>query len=79
MPAFPDGQAVAGAYNRQLTDLSGGYSSGHSDAHLWYHGTIDSRTPASDTEASINASQRTNWWTAYELFGARAGFLNSVI
>lgn len=78
-PAFPDGEFVAGAYNRQLTDLSGGYSSGHSDVHLWYHCTIDGRTNASDTEASITAAQRTNWWTAYENFGARTGYLYSLL
>src|ERR1043166_9005873 len=37
----PNGQSVFGAYNRKLLDLNGGYSSTHSDVHLWYHGTID--------------------------------------
>ena len=36
----PNGQAVSGAYNRHLLNLDGGYSSSHSDTHLWYHGTI---------------------------------------
>ena len=75
----PNGQAVFGAYNRKLLDLSGGYSSSHSDVHLWYHGTIDLATPTSDTQASITASQRSAWWTTAESSGAAAGFLYSLI
>ena len=37
----PNGEPAAGAYNRQLDPLSGGYSSSHSVVHLWYHGTLD--------------------------------------
>jgi hypothetical protein len=75
----PNGQSVFGAYNRKLLNLSGGYSSSHSDVHLWYHGTIDLATPTSDTQASITASQRSTWWTATEMSGAAAGFLYSLI
>lgn len=75
----PDGEPVFGAYVRRLLNLPGGYSSSHSDVHLWYHGTIDWRVPASDTESSISASSRTNWWTGYETNGHRAGFLYSLI
>jgi hypothetical protein len=75
----PNGQAVAGAYNRQLTNLSGGYSSSHSDVHLWYHGTIQLTTPASDTQATITSAERTNWWTALEQAGTNAGFLYGLI
>jgi hypothetical protein len=75
----PNGEPVFGAYVRELSSFSGGYSSSHSDVHLWYHGTIDWRTNASDTEASIGSSQRTTWWTAYETNGMRAGFLYSLI
>ena len=56
----PNGQSVFGAYNRKLLDLNGGYSSTHSDVHLWYHGTIDLATPASDTQATITATQRSD-------------------
>ena len=75
----PNGQAVFGSYNRKLLNLSGGYSSSHSDVHLWYHGTIDLATPASDTQASITASQRSTWWTAAEMSGAATGFFYSLI
>ena len=75
----PNGQAVFGSYNRKLLNLSGGYSSSHSDVHLWYHGTIDLATPTSDTQASITATQRSAWWTSSEMSGAGAGFLYSLI
>lgn len=78
----PNGEAVAGSYTRQLTTLSPGYSGAgatHSDVHLWYHGTIDWQTPASDTEASITATGRTTEWTTYEQQGTNAGFLYSLI
>jgi hypothetical protein len=73
-----DGQPVPGSHWRQQTVVSGGYTGiydGHSDVHLWYHGTIDLATPASDTEAQIDASMRTNWWAAVEQRGTNAGFL----
>jgi len=75
----PNGESVAGAYVRQMTNLNGGYSSSHSDAHLWYHGTIDWNTPASDTEATITSSERQNWWVAFEQRGTNTGFLYSLI
>src|SRR5207244_4266481 len=75
----PTGQAIAGAYNRQLTNLNGGYSSSHSDVHLWYHGTIDLVTPATDTQASITTAERQTWWTAFEAAGTKTGFLYSLI
>lgn len=79
---FVFGQSVAGAFVRKLTSFSGGYSGvggAHSDVHLWYHGTINTNTPTSDTEATIQATQRTAWWSAYETQGARAGFIYSLI
>lgn len=54
--------------------MGGGYSSSHSDVHLWYHGTIDWLTPTSDSEASVTATERANWWTAAESNGVLAGF-----
>ena len=75
----PNGQSVFGAYNRKLLDLSGGYSSTHSDVHLWYHGTIDLATPATDTQATITATQRAHGGPSTEMAGAAAGFLYSLI
>jgi hypothetical protein len=75
----PNGEPVFGAYQRNLGTLSGGYSSPHSDVHLWYHATIDGRTNASDTEASITSAERTSWWTAYESAGTNAGFHYSLV
>ncbi len=78
---FPAGKSLAGAYNRYLPELSGGYASGqnHSDTHLWYHGTVDGNTPAGDNLATITSAQRSTWWTALEQAGTNAGFRYSLI
>lgn len=70
----PLGRATPGAYNRRLTNLPGGYSSPHSDIHLWYHGTIDLRTPITVDGATIGTSQRTNWWMPDEARGTNTGY-----
>ena len=72
----PNGEPVAGAYIRQLTDLSEGYnetdssSPYHSNVHLWYYGTIDLDVPTSynddGTIVTLDATMRTNWWVSYE-------------
>lgn len=71
---YPEGQSMPSSYNRRLIALPGGYSGAHSDMHLWYHATIDFRTPANDTEATLSAGDRARWFSAYESGGARAGF-----
>jgi hypothetical protein len=76
---YPHGQSMPSAYNRRLTSLPGGYSSAHSDTHLWYHATVDLANPANDTEASLSAADRAAWFTMYENGGARAGFYYSRI
>jgi hypothetical protein len=73
------GQSLSGAYNRQLAGLVGGYSSAHSDVHLWYHATIDLNTPTGDNLAVITNTERMTWWTAAEAAGTNAGFLYSLI
>jgi hypothetical protein len=73
-----DGQIVPGSAWRKQTAISGGYGfpyDGHSDVHLWYHGTIDLKTSTSDTEASIDSTMRSQWWTAVEQAGTNAGFI----
>jgi hypothetical protein len=76
------GETVAGSYTRQLTNLNGGYSGiggAHSDVHLWYHGTVDTNTSASDTVSTITVSERQAWWNTNENLGARAGFFYSLL
>jgi hypothetical protein len=81
----PNGEPVFGAYRHQLqqTNLNGGYSNStsqfHSNVHLWYHGTIDFATLATDTEAYIGTRERTTWWTTYEAQGTNAGFQYSLL
>ena len=73
-----DGQIVPGSAWRKQTVISGGYGfpyDGHSDVHLWYHGTIDLSTPTSDTEATIDSTMRTQWWATVEQAGTNAGFI----
>jgi hypothetical protein len=87
----PDGEAVSGAYVRQLDadELSEGYndtssiSPDHSNVHLWYHGSIGLDVPTSynddGTTITIDATMRKNWWVPYEDEGAVAGFYYSLI
>ena len=80
-PGFtcPDGESVSGAFNRNLTNLSNGYDCNHSDVHLWYHGTIDSRVPTTDTQENLTSNERQSWWTPDESSGATAGFHYSLL
>ncbi len=76
---YPHGQIMPGSCNRRFTALPGGYSSAHSDVHLWYHGTMDLRDPADDTEAILRAADRAIWFTPYEVNGKRAGIHYSLL
>lgn len=76
----PSGKALFGAYGRKLLNLSGGYSSSHSDVHLWYHGTIELTTADVTVDgATIGAAERSVWWTGTEAAGSAAGFRYSLI
>jgi hypothetical protein len=80
-----NGESVGGAYDRHLTDLSGGYNNTtfaapyHSNVHLWYHGTVSWVTPVSDGDATITSTERQAWWVADEQAGTNAGFEYSLI
>ncbi|MBI3416952.1 MAG: hypothetical protein HY043_16800 [Verrucomicrobia bacterium] len=81
------GEKILGSSNRKLLNLDGGYepsffldiSASHADTHLWYHGTIDLRIPATDTEATLTSHERVSWWSNYEENGYVAGFFYSLI
>ncbi|MDB6035741.1 MAG: hypothetical protein JWM16_6079 [Verrucomicrobiales bacterium] len=82
LDSFAFGEPVAGSCVRQITSLNGGYSGlggAHSDVHLWYHGTVDTNTPLTDTAATITSSERQTWWNAFESAGLRAGFVYSLL
>jgi hypothetical protein len=79
---FIDGLKVPGSAWRKQTDVSDGYTSllinGHSDVHVWYHGTIDLSPGASNNDGiTISTSMRGGWWTAIEQAGTNAGFFYS--
>lgn len=76
---IPEGAPVSGAYNRDLGNLDGGYSTleggDHSDVHLWYFGTINLNTPAPYSDGlSVTQQMRNSWWTPTEQQGAKTGF-----
>ncbi len=79
------GEPVSGAYVRQLYDVYGGYQNigdshyPHSNVHLWYHGTVDVRNPANDTEAQITTTEFGTWYVPDEDYGNNAGFTFSLI
>lgn len=90
---YPEGEYVVGAYSRLWNSMPGGYHNHPSSAYrdfadhlnviLAYYGTIDLRTPTSNGEADLTASERTSWFNAYEtdggVGGRRAGFIYSRI
>ena len=62
---FPDGGPVAGSFQTNLTGMltTQGYSSAHSDVHLWHHGTIDTSPSASDGDQAVP----TDWYDNLDL------------
>lgn len=77
-----NGDPIPGAFWRKQTAVSGGYEglfNGHSDTHLWYHGTATLDTPASDSEASITDTMRASWWSPSEQSGTNAGFTYTLL
>lgn len=91
--SYPEGEPVAGAYNRHWTSLPGGYHDNansayssiadHLNVHLAYHGTVDLTNPAFDGEESVDAAERAAWFNAYEtdggVGGTNTGFVYSAI
>jgi len=72
------GASLAGrAYNRNLGALPAGYSSSHSDVHLWYHATADIQGAFSDGAAGGADSLRDSWFGAGDNRGATTGFSQS--
>lgn len=79
------GESVFGAYVRQLYNVSGGYQNisdlhyPHSNVHLWYHGTVDTRNSGNDSEALITGAEFSSWYVPYEQYSYKAGFTWSLI
>jgi len=78
----PTGTFVSGTFIRWLDDSgidSGGYGNPHSNAHLWYHGTMALDFPlTSDGTESIGAATRGEWFAPVEKDGAHAGYFYSI-
>lgn len=70
----PHGYPVNGSYDRDVGELAGGYDRNHSDAHLWYHGTIDTEGDAVDGSATLLDFYRDWWYGPGEARGATTGF-----
>ena len=83
--SYPEGEYVAGAFNREWTSLPGGYHehqntaynnvADHLNVHLLYHATVDLATPVSDGEATADAAERTAWFNDSEGDGGGTGFI----
>jgi hypothetical protein len=81
---FPAGANINGAFKENLTGrLTGGYGddlspfssyNNHSDVHLWYHGTVNTSSGASDGVQTFTGTMRNTWYLSDEWGGVLAGF-----
>lgn len=84
-PTDPNGQSVQGAYNRYLEHdsiiVGGKEGKEHYNVHLWYHGTIDTRSDetVSDGDYLIPPDLRSTWYIDNESGGIATGFRFSQI
>lgn len=75
-----DGIPIATAHNVQLSESALNCCAdffAHLDVHLWYHGTVDLATNASDGNYTINTEMNNTWWVPTGRAGT--GFLFSRI
>lgn len=74
-----DGMPLDNVLNVQLSESvlnCCAYSLSHSDVHLWYYGTVNLATGASNGEETVTSQMRTSWWPE----GAgQVGFARSAI
>ncbi len=74
-----DGMPLENVFNVQLSESAlncCAYSFAHSDVHLWYFGTIDLATGASNGEETVTSQMRSSWWPEG---AANVGFARSAI
>lgn len=85
---FPAGASINGAFNENLTGrLPGGYGddlgplysyNNHSDVHLWYHGTVNTSSGASDGVQTFTGTMRNTWYTLMNGVVTAQGFITAV-
>jgi len=74
-----DGMPLENVFNVQLSESvlnCCAYSFSHSDVHLWYFGTINLATGASNGEETVTSQMRSTWWPEG---AANVGFARSAI
>jgi hypothetical protein len=80
---YPEGESIAGAYNRLFPVLPGGYfdntlvTANHLNFLLLYQSTIDLCNPLTNNEASMGLKERETWFNPYEKNGDHTGFCYS--
>lgn len=82
---YPEGQYLAGGYNRLWDLMSGGYYDtilqyeNHRNVYLMYQGTIELDNPVHNGEAPMDVTERAAWFNMYEDSGDDTGFTYSRI